>query len=159
MKKSLKCFAVLFMVAVLFATPFTTYAATWQCTADYSSGDFTYKEFAFSPPQPISIGERIGLPNNANQGGFFVKAGQQIVVSVRFSTMCRSEFSLVNQNTGEIVHSIDNYISNAGQLAPIISQTGYYVPLIKQTDSQIPALPEFNYPSGVESYIVVVQNR
>lgn len=158
MKKSLKCFVLFFLIAIMFATPFTTYASTWQCVADYSSGDFTYKEFVYSPPLTISMGQMNGLPNNANNGGFFIKAGQQIVASVRFSTICRTQFLLVNQNTGEIVYSIDNHVGNGGQLSPRVSQTGYYVPVVKQTDSQMPELPEFNYPSGIERYIVVVQN-
>lgn len=153
MKKLLKCFIPLFLIAVLSVSPITANAATWQCIADYSSDTSTYKVFEYTPPLFIGVGQIGGLPNNANNGGFLVKAGQKIVVSVMFSTMCSCKISLVNQSTGQFVDSYDNFLGNSTQLATVVSETGYYVPIIQAQNSPIPEIPS---STNVQTYTVVV---
>lgn len=155
MKRFSKCLITLVLVTVLFSIPFTTYASTWQCTLDCSSGDVTYKEFAYSPPLFINVGQMAGLPNNANSGGFFVKSGQKIVVSVMFSSVCSCNITLVNQSTGKFINdSYYNFLGNSTQLSTIVSETGYYVPIIQAQNSPIPEIPSL---TNVQSYIVYVE--
>lgn len=163
MKKMFKRFISIICTAVLLAVPTTALAASttnvqatqakvqasssWQCIADYSSGSMIYKEFAYTPAHVINYGGKEGLPNNASQGGFLVRAGQKIVVSVFFDDVVEGNALLYSQTSGKFVHSEYFHYANSTQIAVVASQTGYYVPIIESLSS----------PIGVEGYIVYVE--
>lgn len=147
MLKFIKSIA-LTLIIVLYATTFTTFATSnWECVKDHSYGDTIYKEFKFTPPQVINYGEKIGLPNNATNGGFLVKKGQKIVVSTLFSDIADCNILLYNQSTKKFVYSEFFGGSNCPQIIMTALQTGYYVPIIECLER--PSL-------AVESYIVSV---
>lgn len=163
MKKMFKRFISIICTAVLLAVPTTASAASttnvqakeanvqaassWQCIADYSSGTMIYKEFAYTPAHIINYGGKDGLPNNAGQGGFLVRAGQKIVVSVFFNDIVECNALLYSQTAGSFVHSEYSYYSNSTQIVMVASQSGYYVPVIESLST----------PIGVEGYIVYVE--